>query len=238
MLAGREPAGLQFHCAQSLDEVLEAWQLVYIAYRRKNLIHPNPHRLHTTRYAAGPQSAVITGRIGPLVVTTMTAILDSPAGLPLDRVYLQELDALRKAGRRMMEISLFADRRENLARSSAALLQLMRFVWHWGMHEGVTDFIIGVHPRHARFYSRAFGFEPCAPERTYPAVNDHPVIFLRGEPAAQLIRDPMPRGLEFFAQNPISPEEFARRYRFPSRDIRSSALTNFLDESVPPPVID
>lgn len=234
MLAGqtdRPGTGLTFQCAHTIDEVVDAWQLVYTAYRRKKLIHPNRQRLHTTRYAVGNHATVITGRMGPLVVSTMTAILDNPVGLPLDRVYSDDLDSLRARGRKMMEISLFADRRENLARSSASLLQLMRFAWQWGISKNVTDFVIGVHPRHARFYSRAFGFEPSGPERTYPAVNDHPVVFLRGEPAIQLARNPMPRGLEYFAQNPIDPAEFERRYRFPTADVGSSPIDSFLNDS-------
>lgn len=230
----RSGTGLVFQCAKSHDDVLAAWQLVYTAYRRKKLIHPNRHRLHTTRYAAGAHSAIFTGHIGPLVVSTMTGILDNSIGLPLDRVYQSELNELRSQGRKLMEISLFADRRENLARSSAALLQLMRWVWHWGILENVTDFVIGVHPRHARFYSRAFGFEPAGPERVYPAVNDHPVIFLRGEPAVQLHREPMPRGLEFFAQNQIDPAEFAGRYNFPRHDQATSSITQFLHEASTP----
>lgn len=220
--------GLVFQCAKNHDDVVAAWQLVYTAYRRKKLIHPNRHRLHTTPYATGAHSAIFTGYIGPVVVSTMTGILDNSIGLPLDRVYRNELDELRAQGRKLMEISLFADRRENLARSSAALLQLMRWVWHWGMLEGVTDFVIGVHPRHARFYSRAFGFEPAGPERVYPAVNDHPVVYLRGEPTVQLVRDPMPRGLEFFAQNPINPAELAGRYNFPRYEMETSPISEFL----------
>jgi len=223
--------GLVFQCAKNHNDVLCAWQLVYTAYRRKKLIHPNRQRLHTTQYAAGAHSAIFTGYIGPVVVSTMTGILDNSIGLPLDRVYRSELDELRAQGRKLMEISLFADRRENLARSSAALLQLMRWVWHWGMLEGVTDFVIGVHPRHARFYSRAFGFEPAGPERVYPAVNDHPVIYLRGEPEVQLARNPMPRGLEFFSQNQIDPADFAGRYAFPRHEMAISPMSEFLAHS-------
>jgi hypothetical protein len=148
----------------------------------------------------------------------------------LDRVYRGHLDAMRGKGRRLLEVSLFADRRESLARTSAALLQLMRYVWHWGTAAGVTDFVIGVHPRHARFYSRAFGFEQVGEEKTYAAVNHNPVVLLSGDPAVQLARSPVPRGLEYFSQNPVPAYEFEQRYRFPAEELSASALPAFLED--------
>lgn len=227
-----EPAnrrqGLDFGVARTLDEVTEAWRLVYGSYRRKKLIDPNPLQIHTSVPASGPQATVFVGRIGPLAVTTLTAIRDSTVSLPLDRVYSEELNALRAQGRQLMEVSLFADRREDLARTADALLQLMRYVWEWGRLTGVTDFVIGVHPRHARFYSKAFGFEQVSNERTYAAVNNHPVVMLRGEPAVQLKRMPLPRGLEYFSQNPVPAEEFAGRYMFPQGEMEGSVIRAFL----------
>lgn len=220
--------GLRFRPAGGLSDVLAAWQLVYNSYRRIDLVPPNRYRIHTSTQAVGPQSAVISGQIGPLTVTTLTAIEDGPAGLPLDRVYHEELAHLRAQGRRMMEVGLFADRRENLTRHSEALLQLMRYVWHWGRQLDVSDFIIGVHPRHARFYSRAFGFEQFAEETTYEAVNDHPVVLLRGEPAVQLQRDRRPRGIQYFIENPIDLSLFERRYLFPDDEVAASLIGRFL----------
>lgn len=230
-----EPAnrrqGLDFSVARTLEEVVEAWRLVYGSYRRKKLIGSNPLQIHTSVPASGPQATVFVGRIGPLTVTTLTAIRDSAVGLPLDRVYVDDLNALRQEGRQLMEVSLFADRREDLARTADALLQHMRYVWEWGRLSGVTDFVIGVHPRHARFYSRAFGFEQISDERTYPAVNNHPVVMLRGEPAVQLKRMPLPRGLEYFSQNPVPAEEFAHRYLFPETELAGSAVRAFLTQA-------
>ena len=234
--ASQRRQGLDFAAARTLDEVTEAWRLVYGSYRRKKLIGPNPFQIHTSVPATGPQATVFLGRIGPLTVTTLTAIRDSAAALPLDRVYAQELRALRDQGRQLMEVSLFADRREDMARTADALLQLMRYVWEWGRISGVTDFVIGVHPRHARFYSRAFGFEQITDERTYPAVNNHPVVMLRGEPAVQMKRVPLPRGLEYFSQNPVPAEEFAARYTFPGSELEGSPIRAFLAHK--PPQVD
>jgi len=226
---GRPTTGLTFRTAATLDEVIEAWRLVYGSYRCKELIAPNRFRLHTTSPAADGHAAVITGNIGALTVTTMTAIPDGTRGLPLDRVYPAELARLRAEGRRMMEVGLFADRRKSMSRSSEALLQLMQFVWHWGRDTGITDFVIGVHPRHAKFYKRAFGFHIAGEERHYAAVNNRPVVLLRGQPELELARDRVPSGLVYFEQNPVDLSIFDRRYRFPTDEVSDSLIGRFLE---------
>jgi hypothetical protein len=131
--------------------------------------------------------------------------------LPLDRVYHPELNELRQNGRRLMEVGLFADRRKQLARSAEALFQLMRFAFYHGLNEKVTDFVIGVHPRHARFYVRSFGFEAFGEPKVYPAVNDRPVQLLRGDLADRLARTPLHPALEYFVSNPIEQKVFSGR---------------------------
>lgn len=226
---GQPSTGLTFRTAATIDEVVEAWRLVYGSYRRKELIPPNRYRIHTTSPAADGHAGVITGNIGALTVTTMTAIPDGTRGLPLDRVYPAELARLRAEGRRMMEVGLFADRRRSMSRSSEALLQLMQFVWHWGRDTGITDFVIGVHPRHAKFYKRAFGFHIAGDERHYAAVNNRPVVLLRGQPELELSREQVPSGLVYFEQNPVDLTIFDRRYRFPIDEVSDSLIGRFLE---------
>ena len=90
--------------------------------------------------------------------------------------------------------------------------------------------MIGVHPRHARFYSRAFGFEPAGPEKCYAAVNDHPVVLLRGEPDIQLAKPSIARGLQYFVENPVPVAAFEGRYEFPAQELSTSLLEDFLGD--------
>src|SRR4051812_1164893 len=120
----RRRSTLNYYVSRTLDDVLEAWQLVYLAYRRAELIDTNPFELHTIPQAVGPQTLVITGCLGPMAATTLSAYTDSPAGLPLDSVYPEEIGALRKQGRKLMEVGLFGDRRDHLVRSSEGLFDL------------------------------------------------------------------------------------------------------------------
>src|SRR5437660_92608 len=117
--------GLNFFVARTLDDVVEAWSVVYYAYLRAGLIDSNPFEVHTVPQALGPHTLVVTGCLGPLSVSTLSAYVDNPAGVPLDAVYRAELDGLRKQGRRIMEVGLFADRRDHIARTAPGLPELM-----------------------------------------------------------------------------------------------------------------
>lgn len=236
-----ESAGLTFGVARTLGEVVDAWSLVYGAYRVAGLIPHNDHGLHTAPHAVGPHAAVIRGCIGDLTVSTLTVINDHDSSLPLDRVYHDELQALRQKGSRLLEVGLFADRRKKLSRTAESLFQLMRYCFYFGESCGVTDYVIGVHPRHARFYARAFGFEYHGQEKTYAAVNDHPVVMLYGEIARGLSLRPLHPALDYFVRCPVDPTLFEHRYRFPSEEVAASPVGRFMDDyhrSHPMPAAD
>jgi hypothetical protein len=229
-LAARPTTGLTFRVAESLEQALSAWRMVYMAYRRAGLIGPNPHRVHTAPQACGEHAAVIAACIGPVTVSTLTALADNPQGLPLDRVYGMELESLRRDGRVLMEVGLFADRRKQLNRTAEALFQLMRYAFYYGLRTKVTDFVIGVHPRHARFYTRAFGFETMGSARTYPAVNNRPVVLLRGDLETKLKLNPLHPALDYFVRNPVATELFDRRFDFSPHRFAGSDLQRFLSD--------
>jgi hypothetical protein len=232
---GRPASGLEFYVAQKLEEVEEAWELVYDAYRRDDLIDVNPHRVHTTTQAVGPNTAVILGCLGPLAVGTISAYTDGPDGLPLDSVYLTEISALRKSGRRLMEVGLFADRREHINRAADGLFALMRFAYFFGFPMECDDVVIGVHPRHAPFYMRLLGFERIGPVRSYPTVKDHAVVLLRLRLKESLQAVPLPKGLAYFSEMSVSGKAFEQRFRFDKAQLADSRIGRFLAErkSVP-----
>ena len=222
----RRRSGLTYYVASTLEDVCEAWSLVYQAYRRAGLVDPNPFEIHTVPQAVGPQTVVITGMMGPEVGTTMSAYVDNPGGLPLDTVYRAEIDALRAQNRRVMEVGLFGDRRDHLTRSSVGLFELMRFAFFYGVHTNCDDALIGIHPRHAPFYKRYIGLEQMADLRTHPAVKDNPVVLMRMDFRAK--RTSMPKGLAYFVNNELPEKVFASRFKFDEASLADSTLSRYL----------
>lgn len=230
----------QFQAARTLSEVVRAWRLVYEVYANTDLIDPNPYRIHTALEAANPQAAIFQGVINGQIESTLTAIEDDPQdGLPLDLVYKDELDQLRANGRRLVECGLFAHRcqvmddtpdtsmRAQISKASRvkeSLYQLMRLALYFGLNRCSTDWVIGVHPRHVRFYARAFGFHAIGPQRKYAAVNDRPVVLLHGDLDISLNLPKTPHVLKYCWANPVPPTLIEERFGFHPLEVANSHL--------------
>lgn len=225
---GSRESGLHFSVAETLEDVTDAWHLLYHVYRRVGYIPDNPFELHTTPHAIGEQNLVVSAKIQGLTVGTISAIHDGELGLPLDAVYHKELDALRQQGRRMLEIGLFADRRQDIDRSFITILELMRFTFYFGYHQGTTDCICGIPPRRAKLYARAFGFEIIGEPTSYASVLDNPVVLLRSSREYITANLEKHKAMDHFAQNPIPREVFERRFRFLPPQMSGSQLEKYL----------
>lgn len=216
-------------CAQRLDQVEMAWQLVFERYVQKQLIDDNPFHLHTMPSAVGSHVCVVYGPRDGNIGSTMTLISDNPDGVPLDCVYQERLGALRREGRGLVEVGLLADRRQRPSRSTAALFSMMRWAAYYTLHTNATDIVAGVHPRHVGFYVRCFGFERFGMPTLYPMVRDNPVVPLRLPLRDALAEKALPRGLAFVRDNPIPGSAFSQRFSFEPEQLRGSLIERFLD---------
>jgi hypothetical protein len=176
--------------------------------------------------------------------------VDGTLGLPMDSVYKAELDTLRRQGRRVTEYGMFAhvrqlaaasrpagqdDSQYPAARVQSSVIHLMRLAFYFALTRNSSDAVIGVHPRHARFYSRAFGFRQFGPVRTCPAVNHRPVILLHANLKHSLQLDPFPHALEYCLSHPVPVDAFEDRYRFDPRELEGAEVSvhAYLHEKYP-----
>jgi hypothetical protein len=217
-------------CATSLEQVESAWRLVYQRYSQIGLIDENRFGIHAAPAAVGQHASVIWGPEGPEVGYTMTLFRDNPMGLALDSVYARHLDGLRRKGRRLLEVGMLADRRQSASRGVGALFSMMRWAIHYGLHTDLTDIVIGVHPRHAQFYERCYGFEKFAPPTSYPLVRNNPVVPLRLRLREELAKDELPRGLTDARDNPLPASAFSHRFAFEPEQLRGSLIEGFFKD--------
>lgn len=222
---------VSYEVAGCLSQVEKAWSLVYERYVDTGLIAPNPFGLHTHPHALHADTCVVFGRCScdNSMASTMTLIADSRHGLALDSVYRRELDALRHSRRQLLEVGLLvADCSIGSSRGMTALFELMKWGVYYALCAGVTDIVIGVHPHHAKFYSRCFAFEQFGPETSYPIVRNRPVVPLRLRLNEQLAPRMLPRGLRHVRNNPVDGEAFAGRYAFSRHSLASSRVERFI----------
>jgi hypothetical protein len=94
----------------------------------------------------------------------------------MDSIYHDELEGLRREGRKISEIGALATKNE--FRWQNLFMYLCRVMYWYSNFKKVDDLCIAVNPKHVIFYTSIFLFEEFGPEKTYPKV-DAPAVLLR-----------------------------------------------------------
>ena len=229
--------------ARTLEEVRLSWQLGYEVYLATGLIDANPYQMHTSMQMVQSGAVVLQRMYNRRVEATLSAVADGVEGLPLDAVYRRELDLLRLNGRKLVEVGQFAHRwrghwadqdappagdRGAVRMAQKALTELTGYAFAYGLSIGATDFVIGVHPRHSRFYQHAWGFMRVGEMHSYPSVNHRPVVLLCGDWRAAMHYQPIPFALHQLMHHPIDTGIYQQRYNFDSLELSGTDLDAYL----------
>lgn len=107
---------------------------------------------------------------------TLTVGLDSDDGLLADALYQNEINALRRMGYRVCEMTKLALDPKHSSKEMFASLIHLAYLYAHKIHQH-TDLLIEVNPRHAGFYLRRLGFQQIGEERICPRV-DAPAVLL------------------------------------------------------------
>lgn len=113
------------------------------------------------------------------VVGTLSLRFDGPQGLAADETYGDAIDAIRRPGRDVCELTRLAVERGADSRSVLSALFDLAYAVGRQLH-GITDVFVEVNPRHIAFYRRLFGFAVAAGARVCPRVMA-PSVLLRLE---------------------------------------------------------
>jgi hypothetical protein len=164
--------------AETRDELEQALSLVYQEYQKLGYIsEANNSNIHLSIYHILPETAVFIFKSYLTVISTLTQIFDSKLfGLPMDALYHEELEALRNANRRLVEISALATCPESLRRNT--FMYLFRSMYWHARFWNANDLCIMVNPKHVEFYKTILLFENLGPEKYYPRVGA-PAVALR-----------------------------------------------------------
>jgi hypothetical protein len=162
--------------AVTRDEIDAAERLVHDVYVARGLRDAGAR----PGGQASAGAVVFVARIDGIVDATLSLIPEGARGLPADALYGAELAERRRQRRRLAEISALAVEHGCRGATLALVRPLIQLVGIYARDiEGVDELCIAVHPRHARFYERAFGFTRFGDEKAYHAVKGAPAVGLR-----------------------------------------------------------
>ncbi len=166
--------------AESEADLLSAWRLVYETYLEKEYAAPNHQRLWYSLHDALPETTTFLVRRDGEAVACLSVVFDSPLELPADDVYAEELNYLRRGGRRVCELASLASSETNLRRGVEVTRHLFKLAYLLARRvAGAADMVMTVNPRHVRFYKRTLLFEEAGGEREYRKVGGAPAVLLR-----------------------------------------------------------
>lgn len=144
--------------------------LVERMYAARGLI---PYGVHVT--PPDGRDLIVAALRNGHAAATLTLRMDCGAGLLADALYHDEIDAVRQRGARVSEITRLAIAPD--AASYDALAGLLQALYTLAQLTGhMSDIFIEVHPRHARFHQRVFGFRLAGEERICPRVGAPAVL--------------------------------------------------------------
>jgi hypothetical protein len=162
--------------ASSLDEVVEGWRLVYHQYVASALIEMNPFSVFTFPEYVSRNAAIILGNENNCNVCSVSGVLDSDTGLPLDSYFANEIGGLRKQNKKLIEIGLLASAKKYT--HYTYMLSLLSAIAKFGVFSDYHDYVIGVHPRRKAFFKEVFDFTQIGETKIYHRLRKAEVALL------------------------------------------------------------
>lgn len=160
----------------------KAFRLVCDAYRREGyeLRYGRESGLWCTIHHLHPGTMIFLAEKGEQPAGSVALMPDSPLGLPTDRIFPEPLADLRKAGRRLSEISSLVVTEEPGGIPPQPAMHLYRLARLAALHIAEsTDIVASVMARHGDFYSRFLLFDEVSPESRLSPKTGQPVIYVR-----------------------------------------------------------
>ncbi len=157
-------------CAEDIDELEQAFKIVYRTYRESKYIPSNDDKMYYNHFCLLPTSNVFIFKEYKTVVSTLSSFADTKEfGLPMDSLYKSELDQLRKKGRRIVEMGMLATPKEK--RMENLVIYLVKVAINYARMTHFDHICAMINPKHLRFYTDVLMFDKYGEEKWYDAVN-------------------------------------------------------------------
>ena len=224
----RSTEQLCYRTAFGRQDLESAFQLLHRRYCAAGLSQAYDRRLRILPFHFWRQTQVFVAKQGSDVLGCITLVTDSgDHSLPIESYYPESIRALHRQGERTGEITCLAMEPNRTESSSRLFGELTRRTMFFARARGLTRLTAVVHPRHAKFYCHAMGFEVIGE----PSRQEH-VEGLPGVPILGSVNDPTPyreRWRQFYFEGTFPSDEIAQR---PMSQIDQEYFRRHLDAGV------
>jgi hypothetical protein len=178
---------VQVRLAAGRDDWEQAFRLVARAYQTRGYDRAAEGEFHFTRFHALPETVVLVAKERERVIATISVVMDNTLlGLPLEDVYGEEIQPLRRAGRRLCEAGSLGDSGVGPHKFASVFVALIRLAWQFICRQGGDTGVVTCHPRHSYFYRHVLGFNALGGPRDLPPGSGFPVeAFVADTPLLQ-----------------------------------------------------
>jgi hypothetical protein len=197
---------IEIGLARTEADLTGAFRLLYQSYLRAGLGEENAIGMRITPFHLLPSTEVLVAKHHGEVISTLSIVADSDAGLPMESMYSDEVAKLRSRSMRIAEMGSFADRRETPVRFAKLFAELARLIVQVAESREIDALVLAAHPRHAKLYARSLGFEQIGDLTSCPYAQGNPAVCLlldfdrvRGSDAHNLL-----------VSEAVTPEQLAR----------------------------
>jgi hypothetical protein len=176
---------VEYRVAHTREELEAAYALVYKEYLKRGYIKPDGEPLKLSIFNALPQTTTFIALMDKQLVATATVVPDSPLGLPMDKIYHEELCLLRQRSNKICEVSMLASDTELFQSGISVMLNakklffifnLFKILFDYARELAKLDYIcITINPKHNLTYEYIL-FKDLGGLKEYDTVNNAPAI--------------------------------------------------------------
>lgn len=173
--------------ASTVSEIKTAFKIIHKEYVKRGYCKAQTSEMFYTYFSLLPNSRTFVLEKENAIHGTLSLIPDSPCGLPMERLFPEEIAKLRAEGRKVAENSMLALDQEILGHGLFSLTHSEKHLYFFSLVKmmidtaksmGITDILIAVHPKHEALY-RFLTFETIGPVKSYQGALGNPALPMR-----------------------------------------------------------
>jgi len=166
---------LHIKIAQSEEDIQNAYNMVYTAYKKKGYIKCSLQEFIKMKFRGYDSTTIFMGFKDDKLLMTVSSYADGEPGLPADELFHGEIQSLRNRGRRLVEVgaltSIGYDKR-TCAQFNMDIVKYLKKI-------GFDDIISLIHPKHVKIYGLLLNLHALSETKPYNAVNGSPAVLGR-----------------------------------------------------------